>query len=249
MDLADRQEIEIEYWRLSSEESPDSESISNIINKVGDAQVFLDCFRRHYREPRDGQRILELGGGQGWASCLVKRLHPTLHVTATDISPYAVMSVPKWERLWQSKIDNAYDCKCYETRESDESIDLIFCFAAAHHFVRHNATLREISRILRPGGQALYLYEPTTPRMLHSLAHWRVNRKRPSVPEDVLIASRIVELAGVNGLEAHVDYYPSLQKRAPFETLYYFALGAVPLLQRVLPCTANFVFTKRLQSK
>jgi SAM-dependent methyltransferase len=248
MDVVDRQSIEIEYWRNASDESPETDSVANVINKVGDAPVFLSCLQPYYKGQADGQRILELGGGQGWASCLLKRLYPSVHVTTTDISPYAIMSVPKWERLWQTKIDNAYACKCYETREADDSIDLVFCFAAAHHFAKHDATLKEIQRILRPGGRALYLYEPSTPRALHPLAHWRVNRKRPSVPEDVLITARILELAKANGLTAKVDYFPALQKRAPFETLYYFALGRVPLLQRLLPCTANFVFSKPARS-
>jgi len=244
MDAAKKHRIEIDYWRDSDFESPESDSVYNIINKVADGMAFLGCLHRHIQDSDAAQHVLELGGGQGWASTLFKRLYPIAHVTATDISPFAVASVSKWEHVWQSKLDNSYACTSYETQETDNSVDLIFCFAAAHHFVKHEATLREIQRILKPGGRALYLYEPATSKLLHPLAHWRVNRIRPVVPEDVLITSRIVELAQANGLEASVDYFPSLARRGPAETLYYYVLQKIPLLQRWLPCTANFVFTK-----
>src|SRR4029453_9029039 len=217
MDVDRRHDIEIDYWRESEHEAPQSDSVLNIINKVADAGTFLSCLHRHYSVATPGQRVLELGGGQGWAACLFKRLYPSTHVTATDISPFAVESIPKWEYVWRTKIDNAYACRSYETKEADASVDLIFCFAAAHHFAKHEATLREIRRILKPGGRALYLYEPATSRALHPLAHWRVNRLRPSVPEDVLITGRIVDLATKYGMSTAVDYFPSTARRGPAE--------------------------------
>lgn len=243
-DSTQRHRIEIDYWRTSEHESPESDSVFNIINKVTDAPAFLSCLHRHYTTAIEGQRVLELGGGQGWAACLFKRLYPIAHVTATDISPYAIQSVPKWEYIWRTKIDRAYACRSYETKEADSSIDFAFCFAAAHHFVKQEATLRELKRILKPGGRALYLYEPTTSKPLHRLAHWRVNRLRPAVPEDVLITSRIVELAGKHGLSTVVDYFPSTARRGPAETIYYAVLQRLSVLQRWLPCTANLEFRR-----
>ena len=142
------------------------------------------------------------------------------------------------------RIDDSYSCTSYRVNESDASLDQIFCFAAAHHFLAHRRTLREISRVLKPGGKALYFYEPATPKYLYSMAYWRVNKKRPQVPEDVLITSELRKLAREIELDFHVDYYPSLIKRGPFETVYFFVLGRIPFLQRILPCTANFIFTK-----
>jgi SAM-dependent methyltransferase len=201
-EIESKQKIEIEFWRDSEHESPEADSIHNIVNKVTDAAVFLDCINRHYKELITDGRVLELGGGQGWASCVYKKLFPNAHVTATDISKYAVMSLPKWERLFEVKIDNSYASTSYEINESDASLDLIFCFAAAHHFLAHRRTLGEISRVLKPGGKAIYFNEPATPRYLYSLARWRLERTRPEVPEDMLITSELSKLAQEAGILA-----------------------------------------------
>jgi ubiquinone/menaquinone biosynthesis C-methylase UbiE len=243
-DIEAKQKIEIEFWRNSKDESPEADSIYNTVNKVSDAGVFLDCLNRHRANLTSKGRVLEIGAGQGWASCVYKKLFPDTHITVTDISEFAIMSLPKWERLFDVKIDNSYACTSYEIHESDASLDQIFCFAAAHHFLAHKKTLREISRVLKPGAKAFYFHEPATPKYLYSLGCWRVNRKRPQVPEDVLKTSELHKLALEIGFDIQIDYHPSLIKRGPFETIYFFILNCIPFLQRILPCTINFIFTK-----
>jgi ubiquinone/menaquinone biosynthesis C-methylase UbiE len=244
-DIESKQKIEIEFWRDSKGESPEANSLDNVVNKVSDAGVFLACINRYQAQLKMNGRILELAGGQGWASCVYKRLFPNAHVILTDISKFAVMSLPKWERLFEVRIDSAYACTSYQINEDDASLDQIFCFASAHHFLAHKRTLREISRVLKPGSKAFYFHEPATPKYLYSPACRRVNKKRPQVPEDVLITSELRKIAREVGLDLVVDYDPSLMKRGPFETFYYFVLGRIPILQRILPCTANFIFTKK----
>lgn len=239
-----RQKVEVEFWRNSEHESPGSNSIYNIINKLTDAEVFLDCLQRYRNEIAASGRVLELGGGQGWAACIYKRLFPDAEVLTSDISEFAVASVRKWERLFNVRIDGAYPCRSYETREDDASVDQVFCFASAHHFLAHKRTLHEISRILKPGAKAFYFAEPTTPRLLYWPAKWRVNRLRPEVPEDVLVTAEIRRLARLSRLDVEVDYYPSLIKRGALESVYYAALNRVPVLQYLLPCSANFAFTR-----
>jgi SAM-dependent methyltransferase len=242
--LSERQRIEKEFWRDSPTERPESDALENIVGKMADAEVFLDLVERYRPLFARAGSVLELGGGQGWASCAVKRLVPAARVVATDISPYAVASVRKWEQVYGVRLDGTRHCPSYETGEPPASVDLVFCFAAAHHFAAHRRTVAEVARLLRPGGHCLYLYEPSCRPALHAAAKRRVNRKRPHVPEDVLVYPKLVALARAGGLLAELDFYPSVRRRGPKETLYYWALQQSAALQRLLPCTVNYHFTK-----
>jgi SAM-dependent methyltransferase len=246
--LAERQSAEVEFWRVSPTEGPGSDLLENFLKKSGDAHLLLDLIQVYRDRFQEAGSILELGAGQGWASCIVKRLFPAARVVATDISADAVASVWKWEHLCQVKLDGARASLSYDLGEPDDSVDLIFCFAAAHHFGAHRRTLREIRRVLRPGGTCLYLYEPSCLAFLHPFAARRVNRIRPDVPEDVLVYRRIQAIAAEVDLHCDVRFYPSTMNRAPGPLLYYSLLSRIPVLQYVLPCTANYEFTKPKRS-
>jgi len=243
--LSNQQRIEIEFWRDSLAERPEADSIDNIINKVSEAGIFINLARDYANDFSQSTRVLELGSGQGWASCIIKRLFPHVHITATDISEYAVASINKWEHVYQTHVDETLPCLSYEIPVEDASLDLVFCFAAAHHFAAHRRTFKELNRVLRPGGVCLYLYEPACQPLLYRFAYKRVNHKRPEVPEDVLIIPKIKLLANEAGFNTEANYYPSTRYRSPSASLYYMALSHLPFLQRILPCTVNFRFVKR----
>jgi SAM-dependent methyltransferase len=243
-ELTRLRELEDAYWRTSEHERPESNSVCNIVNKAGEAAIFLEILELYRTDFELAGTILELGAGQGWASCLVKSFFPQARIIATDVSDYAVRSVPKWERIFGVEIDEAKSAPSDDLGEEDESVDVVFCFAAAHHFAADHSTLVEIHRILRPGGVAHYFFEPSCPASLHRLAKRRVMLKRPEVPEDVLVYTRVLAYARDAGLSAEVVFYPSFTHRGRTETLYYAALSALPPLRRLLPCTANFTFRK-----
>jgi SAM-dependent methyltransferase len=244
MDRSTREQAEIDFWATDPQERPGPMPVDVLVKKMSEARVFLECLARFSSRFEAAQTIVELGGGQGWASCIVKARYPNARVVATDISQYALASLPEWARILNTTVDDSFACKSDSTGLPDESVDLVFAFAAAHHFASQADSLREIKRILKPGGQALYLYEPATPRLLYGPAFRRVNRKRPQVLEDVLIIDDVRRAARRAGLRCRVDYFPSLADRRPFEFLYYLALTAVRPLQRVMPCTVNLSFTK-----
>lgn len=243
MNLKEKENIEVVFWRDSVRERPDSDSVENIVDKAGDAEIFIDCLTRHADAFADAKRILELGAGQGWASCVVKRYFPDAEVIATDISPYAVASVPKWERVFNTRIDDSYACRSYDIPEPDRSLDSVFCFAAAHHFVAHRRTLSEIARVLVPGGHCFYFFEPSCQPVWYRLARYRVNRKRRDVPEDVLMYSTIEKIAHEVGLSCKLHFYPSTKKRGALETAYFSLLSTFRVLNHALPCTINYHFS------
>lgn len=241
----EREQKEKEFWIKSKLESPQVDSIENIINKISDCEIFIDVLRKYSTYFEHNGSVLELGGGQGWASCVLKRIYPALKVTLTDISEHAIQSLHKWEHIFNVKIDNSYSCAAYDIKEADSSIDTIFCFAAAHHFTKVPLVMKEIWRVLKPNAHCFFFYEPTCNSFFYKFAYRRVNKKRPNVPEDVLIRKNIRNLAESNGFKIEIDFYPSLTKRGPIETLYYFTLRKFTLLQKALPCTANFHFQKK----
>lgn len=244
MELEKKEKIEIEFWKNAPEENPSVYSIPNLINKFKDAELFLDkisCYAADFKAATD---ILELGAGQGWASCMLKSYYPQARITTTDISPFAIESLHHWEAIFKVKIDERLSCKSYEVPLKDASFDLIFCFAAAHHFVKHGRTLRELKRLLKPGGKILYLHEPACRSYIYPLAKKRVNKKRHEVPEDLLIYRKLRQLARKEGLSARIIFTPLIRNRSFGGTLYFRMLSKLPFLQHILPCTIDVLMKK-----
>jgi SAM-dependent methyltransferase len=237
--LDGKERREIEAWRNSI-----PGNLGSIAYKFSESRIFLEKMGRYEARFRQAGVILEVGAGQGWASCMVKRLLPEATVFTSDISPYAVKGVEEWERILRVKLDGAFACKSYEIPLESESVDLIFCFEAAHHFVAQRRTLAEAHRILKPGGVCVYLHEPSCRPFLHKVAHRRVNRKRPEVPEDVLIYPRMERLAREAGFGVNLAFEPSLFNRQPAEVLYYALLRKLRALRYWLPCSVDYVFEK-----
>ena len=237
-------ERELEYWRGSPAERPDA---FTLVHKLSEGLVLLEAIERHRPRFERRQTILELGGGQGWAACLVKSMFDST-VIASDISTEAIATVPGWERLIDVSLDGALACPSFDIPLDDETVDLVFTFQAAHHFGAHRRTLAEAWRLLRPGGSVLYLQEPTSPEWIYPRAVARVNRKRAGygheVVEDVLVPSRLLEIGRSLGFEASLSYAPTPTLRGPTEFLYYIVLGKLKPLQHWLPCTADLVFEK-----
>ena len=243
-DIARRRRLEDEYWRDSPTESPGADSIHNIVNKSREAGIFLDLLESRRRYFERAGTILELGAGQGWASCIVKRLFPTARVIVSDLSEHAVASVPQWERIYGAAVDQVLHGASESIDLPDSSVDVVFCFAAAHHFGAHRETLEKVRALLTDGGLAFYLYEPSCSPYLYGAAKRRVNRKRPEVPEDVLVYPEIVELATEVGLRCELEFYPRVADRGPVETVYYSLIRRSRALQTLLPCTVNYTFQK-----
>lgn len=244
--LEEKEKIDKEAWSKHADEnqSEQADFLLHKINKLATARKLVAKLNKYSHIFSSSSSILELGGGSCWASYIVKKFYPEASVVGTDLAEAAINSHRIWEPIINSQLDQAYACKSYEIPLPDASFDLVFCFEAAHHFGRHKKTLTEIKRILKPGGSCLYLNEPGCQRFIYPLAYQRVNAKRPEVPEDVLVYKNIVSIAESLGMKAEVIFSPQLIERGPQETIYYYILNKIPVLQRLLPCTIDLKFTK-----
>lgn len=238
--VEERQSAEVALW----DQLKDRDWLDNLANKLSELRWLLPKLSFHDKRFRDASSVLELGAGEGWASCVVKRLHPELSVAASDISESAISGIAKWERIFECTVDTRFSCKSYAVPLPDNSVDLIFTFQAAHHFILQVDTLREVARLLRSGGTCMYLQEPSCRKYMHSLAKWRVNRKRPECPEDVLVLGEMRKAAASLGFTLDVNYSTATVNRGVIEGVYYQGLSMFPVLCQWLPCTADFIFTK-----
>lgn len=245
MDIKEKEQKELHYWKISPYESPENFSLQSIVYKLSEARIFFHKLNTYKVYFDKYSSFFEVGSGQGWTSCLLKSLYPEKKVIASDMSPMAIDLMRFWEDFLKVSLDQKIVCKSYELPLEDESVDLIFAFQSAHHFGEHQKTLSEMYRVLKKGGTVLYLHEPSCRKFMYPLAYKRVNNKRPSVPEDVLVYTDMVAFArqvGFQTVETHFD--PTLIMRGPLETLYYYFLQKFSFLQKVLPCTVDYVMKK-----
>ena len=244
MNLEEKEQIEINFWRDNPMENPTTFSKENMLNKLQEASHFNYKLVKYHHLFKDKKNILEIGAGQGWASCYLKKFFlPQSNFTVTDISIYAIASLKYWESLFEVKILNSLACKSYEIPIIDQSFDFIFCYAAAHHFIKIDETLSELKRLLQPGGVILFLYEPTCSSFLYPIHYKYVNTAPHSTPEDVLVPSRIKQLASKNDLfyENIYDPHQTIIRSIGIHVYFKF-LRLFPFLQKILPGSSDMIF-------
>ena len=245
MTTEEKEQMEKNFWKDDPEENPNIFSIYNVMNKMYEAKAFLEKTVIYHSYFSKADSILELGGGQGWASCIIKKIFTDSRVYATDLSSEAIKSLHKWEKIFDVVIDESFTCKSYEIPLDNDSIDLVFCFQAAHHFSEHCKTLKDIYRVLKPDGVCLYLREPSCKKYIYPLAYRRVNNKRPNVPEDVLVYKEIVKFGELKGFRVSHKFDTSCTARHEFAAVYYYLLKKVKFLKFFLPCASDFIFHKQ----
>ena len=117
----------------------------------------------------DGLRVLEVGCGRGVGTEIIVRRFGATHVTAFDLDPDMIRQAhrrlsryaPERLRLFVGDV-TAIDAP-------DEAFDAVFDFGIVHHVPEWQAAVREIRRVLRPGGR--FFFEEVTAQALSRWAY------------------------------------------------------------------------------
>jgi malonyl-CoA O-methyltransferase len=91
-----------------------------------------------------GKRVLDAGAGKGRYATLLKQRHPSADVTALDVSAEMLRHVPAGiTTVRHSLLDLPFP---------DGHFDAVLCIEALEHAVRIGEAVRELARVLAPGG-------------------------------------------------------------------------------------------------
>lgn len=113
-------------------------------------------------------RVLEIGAGAAWLSAELSKLPKVVEVFATDFSPELLRDqVPKTFKLLkahEAKITRM-PADFHKLDFPNNHFDFVVCSAVLHRAGNLLAVLRELRRVLKPGGQVVALREPVWPLM------------------------------------------------------------------------------------
>lgn len=100
---------------------------------------------------RRGARILEVGCGRGVALPVLERLLSPARLVGVDIDPALASIARERLQLDHSRIEVVVgDLRALPF--ADESFDTVLDFGTCYHIARSGDALREIARVLGPGG-------------------------------------------------------------------------------------------------
>jgi ubiquinone/menaquinone biosynthesis C-methylase UbiE len=117
-------------------------------------------FRRvaRYLAPRSEQRLLEVGCGRGWLTQRVQQHCPATF--GVDVNPRSIVHAVAPNLSVMDAVDLHYE---------DEQFDHVFSFHAIEHIADAGAALREMRRVLVPGGRVLLVYPAEPIRGLYAM--------------------------------------------------------------------------------
>ena len=105
------------------------------------------------------REVLDVGGAGGMLAISLARIYPDLtRVVSSDIAPDMVKrAIKKVKRAW---LDGRIECEVQDAHAlgyPDGEFDCVVSTISMHHWLRPGEALREMDRVLRPGGSMIII--------------------------------------------------------------------------------------------
>jgi ubiquinone/menaquinone biosynthesis C-methylase UbiE len=108
-------------------------------------------------EIRPGEKVLDLGCGNGWATRILAQKNAGVQAIGIDASP---RMVARADELHSFTIRARYDVASFEALELDDAhFDRVFSMEALYYAADLAKALSEAHRVLKPGGRAEILVD------------------------------------------------------------------------------------------
>ncbi len=159
-------------WQAPERQLRGPEEYSPLPERVLGESPFLTAWFKDRRF--DWQQVLDLGCGSGVFSCLLA--HRGGAVTAVDLTQAATTMTRACAHAHRVAVDVLRsDAETLAFREN--SFDFVFSWGVLHHTEDMDAALRELSRVLKPGGTGMIMVYHRTSIVyyLHGL-YWLILR-------------------------------------------------------------------------
>lgn len=148
--------LEAEYHDVEA----DSYSETNMITSFR-VTYYHEKFLEYLRKLPSESIVLEVGGGDGSTAC--KLYDSELILIQSDISFGMVKKAKVKASINQvnhNSIYSVFDAEQIPCR--DRSVDAVIIVAALHHLPSPELFLKEVNRVLKPGGHLIVGFEPNT---------------------------------------------------------------------------------------
>jgi ubiquinone/menaquinone biosynthesis C-methylase UbiE len=117
----------------------------------------------------DGLRVLEVGCGRGVGTEIIFERFGAAHVTAFDLDPDMVLRARRRLARFRPERLRLFVGDVTAIDAADATFDAVFDFGIIHHVPAWQAAIREVRRVLRPGGR--FFFEEVTARALRRRAY------------------------------------------------------------------------------